>query len=178
MGVDWKSILKTVAPTLATALGGPLAGAATSILSTTLLGRPDGNEDDLSVAIASGSPDVLLKLKEGEQNFKIRMKELGIDLEKISADDRKSAREREVAVKDLTPRRLAYIFTIGFFCVLFAEFYIGISGVVIPDAAQRTLDITLGVLFAMMLGVKEYYFGSSSGSVQKSEMIDKWMKKT
>lgn len=175
---DWKSILKTVAPTLATALGGPLAGAATVILSEAVLGHPDGKEGDIAAAIVSGTPDILLKLKTAEHDFNVRMKELDIDLEKISVDDRKSAREREIAVKDPTPRRLAYLFTVGFFVVLGAEFYIGISGVVIPDAAQRTLDITLGVLFAMMLGVKEYYFGSSSGSVQKSEMMDRWMKKT
>ena len=46
--MDWKSIVKVVAPTIATGLGGPLAGLATKALSEVLLGKSDGTEDEVA----------------------------------------------------------------------------------------------------------------------------------
>jgi hypothetical protein len=37
--MDWKKIVGAVAPTLATALGGPLAGMAAAAVSDALLGK-------------------------------------------------------------------------------------------------------------------------------------------
>ena len=47
------NIVKTVAPTIATAMGGPLAGMAVRTLSETLLGKPDGTEAELAAAAAA-----------------------------------------------------------------------------------------------------------------------------
>ena len=49
-------LLGSVAPSIATALGGPLAGMATKALSQALLGNEDGSEDDLQVALLASSP--------------------------------------------------------------------------------------------------------------------------
>ena len=46
--VDWKDVIGAVAPTIATALGGPLAGAAVKTLSNVLLGHEKGTESDAS----------------------------------------------------------------------------------------------------------------------------------
>jgi hypothetical protein len=46
------NVVRTVAPTIATAVGGPLAGMATRVISEALLGKPDGSEAEPS---ASGS---------------------------------------------------------------------------------------------------------------------------
>lgn len=169
--LDWKSLVRSVAPAIASTFGGPLAGLGVAALSTALLGKADGSEADVAAALATATPDTLLKMKEADQQFAVEMKKLDIDLEKISAGDRDSARKREVEVKDKTPRNLAYLFTIGFFSVLGAELLIAVKGIEIAEAALRTLDVTLGVLFGMMLGVKEYYFGSSHGSAIKTEMM-------
>lgn len=49
-GFDWKAIVKTVAPALGTALGGPLAGTAVKVLSEALLGHSDGKEEEIARA--------------------------------------------------------------------------------------------------------------------------------
>ena len=67
MSKDWGGVLGAIAPTIATALGGPLAGAAVGILSKALLGRDDGTEEELAPLVASASPDILLKIKEAEK---------------------------------------------------------------------------------------------------------------
>ena len=92
-------------------------------------------------------------------------------LAKIDADDRNSARQREIAVKDKTPAYLAYISIGGFFGVLAVQFYFAWTLHPIDTAVQRTLDISTGVLFAMVLAVKDYYFGSSKSSDEKTKLL-------
>jgi len=66
-------VLQGVSTTLATALGGPLAGAAVSMLGKSILGDENASEDSLVAAITNGSPEVLAKIKDTEANFKIEM---------------------------------------------------------------------------------------------------------
>ena len=113
------NLVKTVAPSIATAVGGPLAGMATRAISEALLGKPDGTEDELAEAAKSATPEQLLALKQAEQNFVIRMRELDVDLERIANQDRGSAREREIKTGDYTPKLLAAAVTFGLFGLLF-----------------------------------------------------------
>ena len=173
--VDWKSIVGSVAPTIATALGGPLAGMAVSAVSQAVLGKPDASETDVASAIAKEKdPQILVKLKEAEFAFAAKMTELDIDIEKISAEDRASARAREIAVRDKTPRNLAYFYTIGYFVILAL---IVCQGDKIPENVKDLINILLGILSAAQMGIVTYYFGSSSGSAKKSEMLDLQLQK-
>lgn len=104
------------------------------------------------------------KLAEMEANLKIAMT-------KMEMDDRNSARQREMTVKDRTPAYLAYISIGGFFSVLLVQFYFAWTVHPIAEGVQRTLDISTGVLFAMVLAVKDYYFGSSKGSDEKNNLL-------
>ena len=112
-------LLGQVAPTLATAMGGPLAGLAVKTLSNVLLGNEEGTEADIAKAMQSATPDQLADIKKIDADFKTRMAELEIDLERISAGDRDSARKREMTVGDHTPKILAGAITLGFFGILF-----------------------------------------------------------
>lgn len=116
------------------------------------------------------SPEALARL---EMEKDKQASEIAVRLEDIAAKDRDSARNREIQVKDPTTRNIAYISLGGFFAVLGAEFYFAFSNHVIAAPIQRTLDITLGVLFAMVLAVKDYYFGTSSGSDSKTGILDR-----
>jgi len=75
------NLVRTVAPSIASAVGGPLAGMATRAISDALLGKPDGTEQELAEAAAKATPEQLLALKQAEQDFAIKMRELDIDLE-------------------------------------------------------------------------------------------------
>lgn len=85
MTIDWKKIVGTVAPVLATALGGPLAGMATKAVATAVLGRDDATEAEIAAAVANASPEQLLALRKADADFAMRMKELDIDLEQLAA---------------------------------------------------------------------------------------------
>jgi hypothetical protein len=172
--IDWKGLIGTVAPTIATAFGGPLAGMATSAVSKALLGKPDGTETEIADTIAkSTDPDILLKIKQAEQEFAAKMKQLDIDVYKLDADDRANARAREIALKDWMPKVLALLYTVGYFIIL------GLMWKFPPPADSKDLINTLfGIISAAQMAIITYYFGSSAGSARKSEMIEQTMKKS
>ena len=62
--MDWKALVKTVAPVLGTALGGPLGGAATKFLTGKLLGDENASEQELADFIGGASPEQLLQIKQ------------------------------------------------------------------------------------------------------------------
>jgi hypothetical protein len=171
--IDWKQTLATVAPMLGTALGGPLGGLAAKAIADKVLGKPDATEDEIAAAVASGDPKTLLALKEAEQSFLTTMRELGIKEEQLHAEDRASARQREVQTGDsATPRVLAAVAVIGFFGVLGGVLWQGL-----PDGSGgNVLMLLIGTLTAVVMAVFNYYFGSSSGSKAKDSAMLKGAK--
>lgn len=166
MDIDWKKIVKTVAPTLATALGGPLAGVATTAISHALLGRDDATEDEITAALLNPNSDALMALKKAELDFKAKMKKLDVDIDRIHAQDRDSARQRDIQTRDGANFTLAILVSLGFFGVLAAHIWVEI-----PESAQTPLSIMLGSLGTGWLSVLTYYFGSSIGSAEKNKIL-------
>ena len=163
------NLVRTVAPSIASAVGGPLAGMATKAISEALLGKPDGTEDELAQAAAKATPEQLLALKKAENDFALQMRELDIDLERIAGADRDSARNREIKTKDWTPKILAGGITVGYFGVLF---YMLTHGLPTTGGSEAML-VMLGTLGTAFGGVMAYYFGSSAGSKEKTEALNR-----
>lgn len=162
---DWKDIVGTVAPTIATALGGPLAGLAVGAIGK-IFGIDSATQEQVAQAIAGASPDDLLKLKQAEIDFQKRMAELEVDLVRISAADRDSARQRQIQIKDTTLPILAMSVTGGFFGVLM---FMMVQEV--PTTSKDVLNIMLGSLGTAWIQVMSYYFGSSQGSAKKDFLL-------
>lgn len=165
--MDWKGLLGSIAPTFATALGGPVAGMAVKALSNTLLGHEDGTEADIGIAMANASPSDILKIKEADNAFKLEMQKNGIDLEKIAADDRASARDLQKQTRSKTVPILAGLTVAGFF---------GVVGWVLSGKVSlesTLLGFVLGQVSAKAEQVYNYYFGSSAGSKEKTDLLGK-----
>lgn len=167
------NLVRTVAPSIASAVGGPLAGMATRAISEALLGKPDGTEEELQAAASKATPEQLLALKQAENEFSIKMRELDIDLERIANADRDSARKREVETKDWTPRILAALITAGYFGVLFYMLRNGLP----THGGSEAMLVMLGTLGTAWGGVVAYYFGSSAGSKEKTEAMNRMVRK-
>jgi hypothetical protein len=166
---DWREIVGAVAPTIAAALGGPLAGVAVAALSDKLLGRADGSAEDVGAAIIAGGPEALQAIKQADQAFAVRMRELDIDIERLHQTDRDSARGREVKTGDhWTPRAMAAGVTLGFFGVL-----AWLLGYGMPERGGEALLVMLGALGSAWGAIVNYYFGSSAGSAQKTALLGK-----
>lgn len=168
--MDLLKIVGAVAPTIATAIGGPLGGMAMKVVAD-VLGLPaDSSEKDVSKAMASATPDQLLALKQADQDFAVRMRELDIDLEKIAASDRDSARRREAQVRDWMPRVLAFVIVAGFMGTVFMVLLGYVEGMKDPLMAT-TVGTLIGFVSAKAEQVVAYYFGSSSSSQQKTQLL-------
>ena len=174
--MSWKSVIKSVAPTLATALGGPLAGAATRAIAGVLLPEDkvkalENDQAKLAKAVEQAAigatPEQLAKLKEIDADFEIRMTELGVDLEKIAADDRASARDRETKVGGWANPALAGLIVGGFLAMVG---YILINGIA-ESASLGLIGTCVGYVSAKADQAVSYYFGSSSGSAQKNVLL-------
>lgn len=160
-----KGILSKFAPVLASAVGGPLAGAATSAIIGALGLAPDTTPEQAATAVVGATPDQMLQLKKADQDFAEKMKQLGIDADKLGNDDRASARAREAAVKDRTPAIMGYTLLVGSLGAAAAV----LAGYV-PDTSLQA-GVVLGYLFSEAKQVLSYYFGSSSSSEAKTAMI-------
>lgn len=159
-------LIGSVAPTIATALGGPVAGMAVKAISGALFGHDSATEDDIRTVLANPTGDQLAALKKIDADFKVQMKALDIDLERIAAGDRASARDMQKETKDWIPRALAVSVTIGFFAILLYMLVYGL-----PTTGNEALLLLLGALQTAWGGIIAFYFGSSSGSQQKDKMI-------
>lgn len=159
---DW---LKQVAPTIATALGGPLAGMAVSAVSKAL----GVDEDKVQDMITSNklNAEQVAQLKVAEIELQRQAQELGLNFEKLAVDDRKSARDMQITTRSMMPPALAAAVTVGFFGIMILMFFNQI------DSNNPAILMMLGSLGTAWTGIITYYFGSSAGSQAKTEMMAK-----
>jgi len=102
--MEW---LTQIAPGIATALGGPLAGLAVTAISKAL----GIDEKDVQKTIETGklSAEQMVSLKQAEIDLQAKAQELGLDFEKLAVDDRKSAREMQMSTKSFVPALLSVL---------------------------------------------------------------------
>lgn len=167
MAKDWKKIVGSLAPTLATALGGPMYGTAVKFLSTQLLGKDNAKENEIEAAILGATPDQLAKLREIDNDFAAKMRELDIDVYRLEIEDRASA--RKLFEINIWPQIiLTTIFTVGYFALMFCLFG---GSFQITESIRDMCNILLGVMTAGVIKILDFWFGSSSGSKEKTAKL-------
>lgn len=123
----------------------------------------------ISNAIAGATPEDLLKLKLAEQDFELKMKELNYknttELYVAEVNDRNGARERESKIGDHTNRNLAYAIITAFILMVGMT----LLGITVADSVMA--GTLIGYLSAKAEQVLSYYFGSTSGSSRKTELL-------
>jgi hypothetical protein len=170
MSFDWKRIVGTVAPTIATALGGPLAGLAVKAIGGAL-GLGDGaSEADVAAKLAGATPADLLALKKADQDFALRIRELEVDLERIAAGDRDSARTLQRETRSWAPPVLAGVVVSGFIVASVAVLGGWVEGLKDPLVAALVGSVIGNITAATML-VLNFYFGTTASSRAKDETI-------
>jgi hypothetical protein len=140
---------------------------AAGALGKAVLGDEAAGEDAVAEAVLRADPDALARVREAEFGFMAKMKELDIDLERIHGADRASARQREMTLGGYANPALAGVVIARFF---------GTVGYVLTGQAQVESALAgalVGYVSAKAEQVIAYYFGSSSGSKQKTEIMGK-----
>jgi len=171
MKPQWLRLLAQIAPALAGALGGPLAAGAVAALGKVLLGKADATEAEVELALGSATPDQLMAIKKADQEFAVKMKELGIDLEKVrisaEVEDRVSAREMLVKtisnLKGLPQVLLTVLYQAGVFSMLYILFSSAVKGSLkdIPDFWQGVFSSLLTLIVQGALSQLRFWYGGS-----------------
>lgn len=156
--------LAQLAPTVASALGGPLAGLAVSAVAKAI-GVDEKKAQDL---LETGKMDAnqIAQVKVAELELQKQAEALGLDFEKLAVEDRKSARQMQVETKSWVPPVMAMAVTFGFFGILLS---------LMLGYAHKSdeLLMMLGSLGTAWTGIIAFYFGSSAGSQRKDELLHK-----
>jgi len=147
-------------------------------------------EDKLGVKLAPNmNPEQVAQLKIAEMEheeelMRLRLEENKLDLEELGMriKDTDSARNRETAIatsKDapLLNKIVTPLLAIGLLFITFALFGVVMFQDAPVDSSRKDILIyILGVLSAISTQIVSYYFGSSQGSKDKAEALEKVMK--
>lgn len=155
--------LKDKVPDLAMAVGDSVTGGAVSRIAGAL-GVDTSDPQKLKQAL-QGSPKLLQQLKRQERRLAFR--ELRAKLE-----DRQSARRMAIERKDPDVDRLAYVILGGFFALTTAVITVAVHPSVAVSPEVLSVAATLiGMASQKASQVVSFYFGSSTGSKQKDDVL-------
>lgn len=168
MNLDWKNLVKNIAPTIGTALGGPAAGVAVRYLAESFLDEPDATEAQLAQVIQSASPEKLLELKALDNDFAIKMRELDVDVFRLEVEDKQNARET-LKISIWPQVSLSCLFVLGYFSIM--GLLVINHDLDINDRVFGILNTVIGVLTAAIPMILQFWFGSSQGSKEKDKKL-------
>lgn len=167
--MDLKKILGNIGCAALGTIAPPFGGMASNLIKEALGLEETASEQQVSTALQNATPDQVAKLKQIDNQFKIDMEKLGVDVLKIDQADRDSARNMQVQTKSKIPATISIFITLGFFGVLYIMITSGL-----PDGGQRdAMLIMLGALGAAFTQVVNFWLGSSNGSKEKTDIMGK-----
>jgi hypothetical protein len=154
------NMLKGFAPTIATAVAGPLGGAAVSMIA-----KKFGVEDSVAAvaqAIA-GDPEAGKKLREMDMEYA-----------KLHLENVKGARDMQAAAlgqSDVFSKRFIYYFA-AFWSVCAVVYIACITFATIPEQNVRFADTILGFLLGTIVATfMNFFYGTSKSSQDKTDKM-------
>lgn len=169
-------VLTSIAPTAATALGGPFAGVAVSAIENALgvTQQPtDQREAAVNQALLSGDPETLLKFKQADNDMEATMAKLGIQKDDLVYKDIDSARQMHEKTNDPTPRQLSWVLVIGF--TIMCLMMMGACALGYADKmGKEAFGLVMMILGWYAKGASQaetFWFGSSLGSKNKDAAL-------
>lgn len=171
MNMDWKSVVKTVAPTIGSALLGPMGGNAVKFLADKFLGDSNATEEQIANVIINITPEQRIKLQELDLQFA----QLNLEESKLEYNDLSNARQREIELArtgkhDPMLYFLTVTITVGFFGVLAVPL---LDDHPISQETKDILFIMVGALISDMKNVINYFFGKTKDSKEQVYTLKK-----
>ena len=150
-----KNIVGAVAPTIGTAIAGPMGNMALGKIAE-VLGCP-ADHKSVEKAVQNATPEQMIELKKAEQEFEVQMKELGVDVFKLEAQEKQHA--RTMFSKDWTARIIGLVTIAGFLG------YIFLVTLQPPEQnSEALINLVLGYLGGLASAIISFYFGASHTS--------------
>ena len=193
MSFDLGKAIGSIAPTLATMLGGPLAGTAVSALASAFGLGTNATQSDITSVVQTGgmTPDIISAVRLADQKHAEVIAQQGLDLQKLNSDhqeamaqtytaDTQDARKTFGQQKAVFNLGIIILITFAFVmtAVLWASYNLLTGGITIKDVAvvaaiSGMVGSVVGYVAANAQQVVGYFFGSSSGSADKTDAMSK-----
>ena len=155
-----KNIVGAVAPTLGSALAGPMGSMAGDVVAKVL--GCENNPKAIEKAVQNATPEQMLELKKAEQQFEVQMAELEVDVFALETKDIQDARSK--FSKDWTSRIMGLVVVGGFMG------YIFLITLQPPEQnSEALINLVLGYLGGLASAIISFYFGASNSTKDKDE---------
>lgn len=175
---DWRALVGSVAPGLAAALGGPMAGVAVKVIADKMLGRPDASPDDVAEALSAGTlnAEQIVALRAAEQALQVEMAKVEQAREGAFIADTQNARQQTV---DLARENtsiawaapvISTVIVTGFFACIAMLFFFPREW---DERTANLLNVLFGALIPGFVQVCNYWLGSSAGSKRAGDAVRK-----
>lgn len=186
--MDWKAVAAKIvdfAPILGTILLGPMgtaAGGLVKVLANELGLRPEEATPEAFMKALELDPNAVLKFKEFEMTHKVELQKLVLEQEKIELQrdevillDRQNARLRDTQIRQTGTMNLrANLMLLAAFAAVISGWTILYLGGARLDAVLVGSIVTVVGMFARNIGTAfDFEYGSSRGSLEKTEMLAK-----
>lgn len=184
-------VLSSVAPTLATMLGGPFAGAAVTALEGAFGLSAGAGADAITEVVQKGgmTPEIMAAVRAADQKHAEIMGQQGIDLVKLNqdherelftsvVDDRKDARKNNSSRDQVWWIAVVILgtFAVVMGAVLFGCYQLLTGGITIKDvsvvaAISGLVGAVVGYVAANAQTVVNFIYGGSLGSEKKTDAM-------
>ena len=169
-------ILGKIAPWIGAAAGGPpaLLAMAAKEISEALGYDVPADKEKLTEAVSGASQEQLIKLKELDQAFQLKMQELGFAhvqmLEQLAVDNQKSARSS--MVEGGLSKHLFWMSVI--LLLLTVGTNVGLLVYGTPEGmSEAVMGRAIGFLENITMIVLGFWYGTSHGSMVKNSLMGK-----
>ncbi|CAB3777660.1 hypothetical protein LMG28614_00433 [Paraburkholderia ultramafica] len=179
--MDWSKVAANIgstAPLLAGLVGSPvgLGVIAAAAIISHALGTPS---DPAFVEPALNDPGALEKIRQAESANSLQLQQLMVtaaqvrlaheyEMARIETDDRANAGTMGTVNRDWVPKVLAMAVTTGFFGILLL-----MALQPLPGTNKDLVNVIVGALGTAWISIIGYYFGTSVGSMRKTELLAK-----
>ena len=191
MAFDLKSALASIAPTLATMMGGPLLGTAVTALESAFNLAPGSGVDAITKVVQTGgmTPDIIAAVRAADQKHAEIMGQQGIDLAKMNLDfesaqtkvvieDRIDARKSNAGRKEVWDIAVVILATFAvlmafvlYGCWMILQGGISIKDVSVVAAISGLVGSVVGYVAANAQTVVNFIYGGSLGSEKKTDAL-------
>lgn len=168
--MNWEDLLKKIAPTVASAVLGPLGGVAVAAIGN-ILGVSDATQDKIAEAIKSGqlTPEQISELKKLELQYQENEKERGFKYADLAFKDRDSARQANV--QGGVQKHIFWL-SVALLCgTLGIEGYVLFNGLP-ANVTDMVAGRVLGLMDSVALLALTYWYGTSNGSATKTDLLN------
>ncbi|HPV27318.1 MAG TPA: hypothetical protein PKV77_09125 [Bacteroidales bacterium] len=172
--MSWLDTIKALAPTVASALGGPLAGAAVTAIGA-LIGLSEPTQDKIKAVIENGSltGEQISGLRQLEMKYKDEEAERGFRYSELEFKNVDSARERDAKIVAVTGHNYRadtmYVLAVMVICGLVFLIWRDQD---VNEYLKGIITLVLGRFLGYLDNIYNFEFGTTRVNRAKDETIN------